>query len=185
LGYPPEPTLLNDGYPDLLARVSLTLYWDISHHQQACDVRSANFAYAAVLQAFFHPSHLVGTEVNGHRLYCNGQSRIDYAHGHIQALPHTNYIVTDYRQYKQPRKNYPCLGSLRHSQTAPGLALVLEVVRSGCPICSHRLSPAMLDKYLLLGIELWLEGDVLGQANFLFSYSQPGNGLARQSKAAA
>ena len=185
LRYPPKLTLLNYGYPDLLDRTRRAMNWGIFHHHQVCDVDSANFAYAGALQAFFHPSYLVGTEVDGHPLYCNEQSRNNDAHGHIQALPHTNYIVTDYRQYKQPRRNYPCLGSLRHSQTAPGLALVLEVVRSGCPICSHRLSPPMLDKYLLLGIELWLKGDVLRQGNFLFSYSQPGNGLARQSKAAA
>ncbi len=99
--YPPETTLLNYGYLDLLDRASQALNWTISHNQQVCDVGSSNFAYAAALQAFFQPTHLVGTEVDGHRLYCNGRSRIDYAHGHIQDLPHTNYVVTDYRQYNQ------------------------------------------------------------------------------------
>ena len=102
LRYPPETTLLNYGYLDLLDRASQTLNWSISRNQKICDVGSSHFAYAAALQAFFHPSHLIGTEVDGYRLFCNGRSRIDYAHGHIQDLPHTNYVVTDYRQYHQP-----------------------------------------------------------------------------------
>ena len=100
--YPPETTLLNYGYLDLLDRASQTLNWTISQHQQVCDVGSSNFAYAAALQTFFHPSNLVGIEVEGHRLYCNGRSRIDYANGHIQDLPNTHYVVRDYRQYNQP-----------------------------------------------------------------------------------
>ena len=92
LRYPPETTLLNYGYLDLLDRARQALNWTISHNQQICDVGSSNFAYAAALQTFFRPTHLVGTEVDGHRLYCNGRSRIDYAHGHIQDLPHTNYV---------------------------------------------------------------------------------------------
>jgi hypothetical protein len=127
LGYLPEPTLPNDDYPDVLGPAHRALNWDLAHHQQVYDVGSANFANAAALQAFFHSSHLIGTEVNGHRLYCNGRSRIDYAYGHIRTLPHTNYAVTDYRQYKQPRRNHSCLGSLRHSQTALGLALFLRL----------------------------------------------------------
>jgi hypothetical protein len=102
LRYPPETTLLNYGYLDLLDRARKALNWSIVHNQHICDVGSANFAYAAALQAFFHPTHLVGTEVDGHRLYCNGRSRIDYAQGHIQDLPRTNYVVTDYRHYHQP-----------------------------------------------------------------------------------
>jgi hypothetical protein len=102
LRYPPETTLLNYGYLDLLDRARQALNWNISRNQKICDVGSSNFAYAAALQAFFHPSHLTGTEVDGHRLYSNGRSRIDYAHGHIQDLPHTNYVVTDFRQYHQP-----------------------------------------------------------------------------------
>ena len=102
LRYPPETTLLNYGYLDLLDRARQALKWTISENRQICDVGSANFAYAAALQAFFHPSHLTGTEVDGHRLYCNGRSRIDYANGHIQDLPNTHYVVRDYRQYNKP-----------------------------------------------------------------------------------
>lgn len=49
-------------------------------------------------------------------------------------------------------------------------------------------SPPRIIKYLLIGIKaikLGMEGNVLCQGDFLISYSQPGNGLARQSKAAA
>jgi hypothetical protein len=99
LRYPPETTLLNYGYLDLLDRARQTLNWTIPQHLQVCDVGSSNFAYAAALQTFFRPSRLVGTEVDGHRLYCNGRSRIDYANGHIQDLPNTHYTVVDYRQY--------------------------------------------------------------------------------------
>ncbi len=98
---PPETSLINYGYLDLLDRACHTLNWHISENQDMCDVGSANFAYAAALQSFFHPAHLVGIEVEGHRLYCNGRSRTDYARGHIQDLPNTHYVVSDYRQYKR------------------------------------------------------------------------------------
>lgn len=97
--HPPETTLLNYGYLDLLDRAQQALKWPISENRKVCDVGSANFAYADALQTFFKPSELVGTEVDGHRLYCNGRSRIDYAHGHIQDLSQTAYVVADYRQY--------------------------------------------------------------------------------------
>ena len=102
LRYPPETSLFNYGYLDLLDRAHQALNWTIPQQQNVCDVGSANFAYAAALQAFFHPSELIGTEVDGHRLYCNGRSRIDYAHGHIQDLPNTKYVVTDYRSFTKP-----------------------------------------------------------------------------------
>ncbi|MEJ2229817.1 MAG: hypothetical protein P8X46_01370 [Nitrospirales bacterium] len=71
-------------------------------YQHVCDLGSANFAYASALHAFFQPAQLVGVEVDGHRLYCNGRSRIDYALGHIQDLPHTEYVTADYRHYIRP-----------------------------------------------------------------------------------
>ena len=101
LRYPPETSLLNYGYLDLLDRARHSLKWNLPTNQLTCDVGSANFAYAAALHAFFGPSHLTGTEVDGHRIYCNGRSRIDYAHGHIQDLHNTKYVVTDYRQFKE------------------------------------------------------------------------------------
>ncbi len=101
LRFPQETSLINYDYLDLLDRACHALNWQISENQDICDVGSANFAYAAALQSFFHPSHLVGTEVEGHRLYCNGRSRIDYANGHIHGLPNTHYVASDYRQYDQ------------------------------------------------------------------------------------
>ncbi len=66
--YLPETAFLNYGYLDLLDRAHKTLNWTISPHQHLCDVGSSTFAYAPALQAFFHPSRLVGTEIEGHRL---------------------------------------------------------------------------------------------------------------------
>ncbi len=100
--YSPETSLLNYGYLDVLHHARKTLNWTIHQHQQVCDVGSSNFAYAAALHAFFLPSGLVGTEVDGYRVYCNGRSRFDYAQGHIQDVPQTSYVVEDYRHYEKP-----------------------------------------------------------------------------------
>ena len=45
LRYPPDTSLLNYGYLDLLDRASQALNWTIPPHQQVCDVGSSNFAY--------------------------------------------------------------------------------------------------------------------------------------------
>jgi len=102
VGYLPETALLNYAYLDLLDRARKALSWTVSGKQHVCDLGSANFAYASALHAFFQPAQLVGVEVDGHRLYCNGRSRIDYALGHIQDLPHTEYVTADYRHYIRP-----------------------------------------------------------------------------------
>ena len=99
---PPETAFLNYAYLDLLDRAKRALHWAVPTGGQVCDLGSANFAYAAALQTFFHPHRLIGVEVDGHRLYCNGRSRIDYARGHIHDLPHTEYVVADYRNHHQP-----------------------------------------------------------------------------------
>ena len=96
---PPETAFLNYTYLDVLDRARQALDWPVALNQRVCDLGSANFAYAAALHAFFNPNRLVGVEVDGHRLYCNGRSRIDYARGHIQDLPQTEYVIADYRQY--------------------------------------------------------------------------------------
>ncbi len=98
---PPETAFLNYAYLDLLDCAKQALKWSVPTEQHVCDLGSANFSYAAALHAFFHPTRLVGVEVDGHRLYCNGHSRIDYARGHIHDLPHTDYVVADYRRYEQ------------------------------------------------------------------------------------
>lgn len=67
-----------------------------------CDVGCASFWYAATLQAFFRPRELVGIEVEGHRLYRDGHSRIDYASGYVSALPNARFIVADYSTVELP-----------------------------------------------------------------------------------
>ncbi len=100
--YTTETALLNYAYLDLLDRARQDLKWIVPIKQHTCDLGSAHFAYAAALHTFFRPQTLTGVEVDGHRLYCNGRSRIDYARGHIQDLSNTDYVTADYRQYTQP-----------------------------------------------------------------------------------
>ena len=61
-----------------------------------CDVGSASFWYAAALNAFFRPTELVGVEVEGHRLFQDGHSRIDYAAGYVGGIPGARFVVADY-----------------------------------------------------------------------------------------
>jgi len=61
-----------------------------------CDVGCASFWYASALQAFFQPRELVGIEVEGHRLFRDGRSRIDYATGYLTHLPNARFVVADY-----------------------------------------------------------------------------------------
>lgn len=102
LRYAAETALLNYAYLDLLDRARRELTWTVPTKQHTCDLGSAHFAYAAALHTFFRPKTLTGVEVDGHRLYCNGRSRIDYARGHIQDLSNTEYVTADYRQYTKP-----------------------------------------------------------------------------------
>jgi hypothetical protein len=94
-----ETALLNYSYLDMLDRARHALNWPVPLNQRVCDLGSGNFAYAAALHTFFHPNRLTGVEVDGHRLYGNGRSRIDYASGHIQDLSQTEYVVADFRQF--------------------------------------------------------------------------------------
>ena len=67
-----------------------------------CDIGCASFWYAATLQTFFRPDRMVGVEVEGHRLFRDGRTRIDYAAGYLRRLPHAEFIVADYRAYQEP-----------------------------------------------------------------------------------
>jgi hypothetical protein len=67
-----------------------------------CDIGCASFWYAATLQAFFHPDRMVGVEVEGHRLFRDGRTRIDYAAGYLLPLPAAHFVVADYRAYREP-----------------------------------------------------------------------------------
>jgi len=66
------------------------------------DIGSSNFWYAAVLHTFFRPTEMVGIEVEGHRIYINGYSRLDYARGYIRDLPNTQFFIGDYAGYNRP-----------------------------------------------------------------------------------
>ncbi len=65
------------------------------------DVGSSNFWYAAALHTFFRPMALTGVEVEGHRIYRNGYSRLDYAQGYVEQLPNTRFVTMDYRLFEQ------------------------------------------------------------------------------------
>jgi hypothetical protein len=67
-----------------------------------CDVGCASFWYAAALQSFFNPDRLVGVEVEGHRLFRDGRSRIDYARGYLAQLPNARFVVADYLGHEEP-----------------------------------------------------------------------------------
>jgi hypothetical protein len=67
-----------------------------------CDIGCASFWYAATLQAFFRPQRMVGVEVEGYRLFRDGHTRIDYAAGYLKPLSNAEFVVADYRQYRQP-----------------------------------------------------------------------------------
>ncbi len=63
------------------------------------DIGSSNFWYAHALHAFFQPVEMVGIEVEGHRIYLDGYSRLDYAQGYIQHLSNTRFFIGDYTCY--------------------------------------------------------------------------------------
>jgi SAM-dependent methyltransferase len=67
-----------------------------------CDIGCASFWYAATLQAFFQPERLVGVEVEGHRLFRDGRTRIDYAAGYLRHLPAARFVVADYTKTQEP-----------------------------------------------------------------------------------
>jgi SAM-dependent methyltransferase len=67
-----------------------------------CDIGCASFWYASALQAFFRPVRIVGVEVEGHRLFRDGRSRIDYAAGYLAHLPNARFVVADYARYEEP-----------------------------------------------------------------------------------
>jgi hypothetical protein len=62
-----------------------------------CDIGCASFWYAAAWMRFFTPRELVGIEVEGHRLFKDGHSRIDYASGYLADMPGAKFMVADYR----------------------------------------------------------------------------------------
>jgi SAM-dependent methyltransferase len=67
-----------------------------------CDIGCASFWYAAALQSFFQPDRLLGVEIEGHRLFRDGRTRIDYARGYLTQLPSARFVVADYTGYAEP-----------------------------------------------------------------------------------
>jgi hypothetical protein len=67
-----------------------------------CDIGCASFWYAATLQSFFRPDRLVGVEIEGHRLFRDGRTRIDYATGYLTQLANARFVVADYLGYAEP-----------------------------------------------------------------------------------
>lgn len=67
-----------------------------------CDIGCASFWYAATLHSFFRPDRMVGVEVEGHRLFRDGRTRIDYAAGYLAQLPNARFVVADYADFRDP-----------------------------------------------------------------------------------
>lgn len=66
------------------------------------DVGSASFWYAAALAAFFHPGALVGVDIEGHRLFRDWHTRLDYARGYISQIAGAEFVVADYANDPRP-----------------------------------------------------------------------------------
>jgi hypothetical protein len=92
----------NYEYLDLLDRGWASVELDRPVGGELCDIGCASFWYAATLQTFFHPQRMVGVDVEGHRLFSDGRSRIDYATGYLAHLPNSRFVIADYAAFRQP-----------------------------------------------------------------------------------
>jgi hypothetical protein len=97
-----DTSVRNYEYLDLLDRGWAKLGFDRPAAVSLCDIGCASFWYAAALQAFFRPERMVGVEVEGHRLFRDGRTRIDYAAGYLAHLPNARFVVADYAAYQEP-----------------------------------------------------------------------------------
>jgi SAM-dependent methyltransferase len=91
----------NYEYLDILDRGWESLGAEPPRGGVLCDIGCASFWYAATLQSFFRPDRLTGVEVEGHRLFRDGRTRIDYATGYLAQLPTARFIVADYAGYEE------------------------------------------------------------------------------------
>jgi hypothetical protein len=66
------------------------------------DVGCASFWYASALHAFFDPARLIGVDVEGHRLFRDGHTRIDYARGYVGDISGAEFLVADYTRLEVP-----------------------------------------------------------------------------------
>jgi SAM-dependent methyltransferase len=92
----------NYEYLDILDRGWAAAGMDRRAGGVLCDIGCASFWYAPTLQIFFRPERLVGVEVEGHRLFRDGRTRIDYARGYLAQLPNAEFVVADYSGYAEP-----------------------------------------------------------------------------------
>jgi SAM-dependent methyltransferase len=95
-------SLNNYEYLDILDRAWTASRLPVVQGGILCDVGCASFWYAASLQAFFRPQRMVGVDVEGHRLFRDGRTRIDYAAGYLAGMPDARFVVADYTGYRQP-----------------------------------------------------------------------------------
>ena len=51
---------------------------------------------------------MVGVEVEGHRLFRDGHTRIDYAAGYLSHLPNARFVVADYTAFGEPADIITC-----------------------------------------------------------------------------
>jgi SAM-dependent methyltransferase len=92
----PGTSINNYEYLDILDRAWTQSALPRTAGGVVCDVGCASFWYAATLQVFFRPRELVGVEVEGHRLFRDGHTRIDYANGYVAEIPQARFVVADY-----------------------------------------------------------------------------------------
>jgi SAM-dependent methyltransferase len=92
----------NYEYLDILDRAWVESGIPLAQGGTLCDIGCASFWYAASLQAFFRPQRLVGIEIEGHRLFRDGRTRIDYATGYLNAMQDAHFVVADYAKHREP-----------------------------------------------------------------------------------
>jgi SAM-dependent methyltransferase len=95
-------SLNNYEYLDILDRAWTASGLPVVHGGTLCDVGCASFWYAAALQTFFRPDRMVGVDVEGHRLFRDGRTRIDYASGYLAGIPDARFVVADYAGFREP-----------------------------------------------------------------------------------
>lgn len=95
-------SLNNYEYLDILDRAWSKSGWVRPSGGTVCDVGCASFWYASALQTFFRPCRLVGVEIEGHRLFRGGHTRIDHAAGYLAGHAHAEFVVADYRGVDLP-----------------------------------------------------------------------------------
>lgn len=95
--YQKDTAVQNYAYLDVLDRARAELNWTIPQGKTVYDLGSATFSYAPSLHVFFRPQRLVGVEIDAYRRYQHWRSCLDLARGYVKDLPHTDYVVEDYR----------------------------------------------------------------------------------------